>query len=113
MKAFVTPQFGYCPLVQMSHSRYFNNKINSLHERALRTTYGHRSHLFQDLLKKENLVSIHHRNIEVLVTEMFKVKNNIAPEITKEPFAPKMSPDGICNNRRRVNKRREEIREEE
>ena len=44
---------------------------------------------------------------------MFKVKNNIAPEITKEPFAPKMSPDGICNNRRRVNKRREEIREEE
>ena len=85
MKAFVTPQFGYCPLVQMSHSRDFNNKINSLHERALRTTYGHRSHLFQDLLKK---VSIHHRNIEVLVTEMFKVKNNIAPEITKEPFAP-------------------------
>ena len=102
MKAFVTPQFGYCSLVQMSHRRSLNNKINSLHERALRTIYGHRSHSFQDLLKKENCVSIHHRNIQALVTEMFKIKNSIAPEIIKEPFAPKMSPYGICNYGRKV-----------
>ena len=29
--------------------------------------------------------------MQALATEMFKVKNNIAPEITKERFAPKMS----------------------
>ena len=36
MKAYITPQFGYCPLVGMSYSRSLNHKINSLHERALR-----------------------------------------------------------------------------
>ena len=38
---------------------------------------------------------------------MFKVKNNITPEIMKILFAPKMSPYGLRNNnsfkRRRVN----------
>ena len=29
-------QFGYCPLVWMYHSRGLNNKINNIHERALR-----------------------------------------------------------------------------
>ena len=74
----------------MFHSRCVNNKINSLHDRALRITYSDRSSSFEDLLKKDNSVSIHHRNIQALATEMFKVKNNIAPEIMKEIFAPKM-----------------------
>ena len=59
MKAFVTSQFGYCPLVWMFHSRGPNNKINSLDERALRTTYVNRLSSFQDLLKKDNSVFIH------------------------------------------------------
>ena len=67
----------------MFHSRSLN-KINSLHERALRITYGDRSSSFENLLKKDNSVSIHHRNIKALATEMFKVKNNVAPEIMKE-----------------------------
>ena len=75
----------------MFHSRSLNNKRNSLHERALRITYGDRSSSFENLLKKDNPVSIHHRNIQALTTEMFKVKINIAPEIMKVFFAPKMS----------------------
>ena len=39
MKSFVTSQFSYCPLIWMFHSRRLNNKINSIHERALRITY--------------------------------------------------------------------------
>ena len=90
----------------MFHSRSFNNKINSFHERTLRVTYSDRSSSFENLLKKDNSVSIHHRNIQALVTEMFKVKNNIAPEIMKELFAPKISSYDLRNNdsimRRRV-----------
>ena len=52
----------------MFHSRSLNNKINFLHERALRITYGDRSSSFENLLKKENSVSIHHRNIQALAT---------------------------------------------
>ena len=39
MRAFVTSQFQYCPLVWMLHSRMINNKINRLHERALRIAF--------------------------------------------------------------------------
>ena len=87
-----------------------NNKINSLHERALQITYGDRSSSFEKLLKKDNSVSIHHTypsSIHYTSSSDWKVKNNIAPEILKELFAPKMSSYDLRNNslfnRRRVN----------
>ena len=49
MKSFVTSQFGYCPLIWMFHRRRLNNKINSIHERALRITYQERISTFQVL----------------------------------------------------------------
>ena len=61
----------------MFHSRGLNSKSNSLHERALRTSYGDELSLFQDLLKKD----YHRRNIQALATEMFEVKNNIARKL--------------------------------
>ena len=90
----------------MFHGRSRNNKINSLHERALWITYGDRSSSFENLLKNDNSVSIHHRNIQALATKMFKVKNKIALEIMKYLFAPKMSSYDLRNSdsfkRRRV-----------
>ena len=53
MKAFVESQFGYCPLIWMFHSRGLNNKINRIHERALRITYKNKSSTFQELLEKD------------------------------------------------------------
>ena len=38
-KAFVVSLFNYCPLIWMSHTKELNNRINSLHEKALRLTY--------------------------------------------------------------------------
>ena len=38
-KSFIISQFNYCPIVWMCHGRGLNNKINNLHERALRTVY--------------------------------------------------------------------------
>ena len=86
MKSFITYQFGYCPLVWMFHSKTLNNKINSIHERALRITYYDRKPLFEKLLRKENTVSIHHRNLQVLATEIFKIKSNMVLEILNEFF---------------------------
>ena len=31
MKAFITSQFSYCPLIWMFHSRSLNNKVNRMH----------------------------------------------------------------------------------
>ena len=73
MKAFIESQFGYCPLVWMFHSRGINNKMNRIHERSLRITYNNKSSSFQDLLDKDNSVTIHHRKIRTFAIETFKV----------------------------------------
>ena len=35
MKAFITSQFNYFPLIWMFHGRQLNNRINKIQERAL------------------------------------------------------------------------------
>ena len=85
MKAFITSQFSYCPLIWMFHSRNLNNKINRIHERALRLVYQNNLS-FSELLDLDNSVTVHQKNLQVLVTEIYKVKNGIAPEIMKDIF---------------------------
>ena len=86
MKAFIESQFAYCPLIWMFHSRTLNNRINRLHERALRLVYKDPDTTFQQLLDKDKTVTIHHRNIQKLATEMYKIKNGISPEVMKKIF---------------------------
>ena len=52
MKAFIESQFGYCRLVWMFHSRSLNNRINRIHERALRITFKASHHLSKTCLKR-------------------------------------------------------------
>ena len=86
MNAFFKSQFSYCPLVWMCHSRANNSKINRLHERRLRIIYSDKQSSFEALLEKDGSVSIHNRNIQILATEMFKIKNDLSPEIMTELF---------------------------
>ena len=79
MKSFVTSQFNYCPLTWMFHNRTLNNKINKLHERALRVVYKDINLSFQDLPDLDNSMTIHHRNIQKLAIEMYKIKNKLSP----------------------------------
>ena len=75
MKAFITPQFSYCPRVWMFHSRTLNNRINKIHKRALRLVYKNETFLsFDDLLKRDRSVSIHQKNLQILATEIYKTK---------------------------------------
>ena len=73
MKSFIESQFGYCPLIWMFHSRGLNNKINRIHERALRITYNDKLSSYGEPLTKDSSVTIHHRNIRALVIEIYKV----------------------------------------
>ena len=79
MKTFIESQFNYCPLIWMCHSRSLNTKINKLHERALRVVYKDDNLTFEQLLEKDNSVTVHHRNLRKLAVEMYKVKNNLSP----------------------------------
>ena len=86
MNAFITSQFGYCPLVWMFHSREMNNRINRIHERSLRIVYKNKQSTFQELLDRDKSVTVHHSNIRKLAIETFKVKNNLSPEILNDVF---------------------------
>ena len=89
MKAFITSQFNYCPLIWMFHSRQLNNRINKIQERALRLLNKDKKLTFDDILNLDNSVTIHQQNLQILVTEIFKVKNSLAPEIMIEVFEVK------------------------
>ena len=81
LKAFIESQFGYCPLVWMFHNRTLNNRINRLHERALRIVYRDPRLSFEELLELDNTFTIHHRNLQKLATEMFKARIISAPHL--------------------------------
>ena len=86
MKAFILSQFSCCPLVLMWYSRTLNNKINKLHERALRLVYDDRQSKFEELLNRDKPVTIHHRNLQVHPTELYKVHHRLAPESMNDNF---------------------------
>ena len=69
----------------MPTSRNINNKINRTHERALRLVYQNNLS-FSELLDLDNSVTVHQKNLQVLVPEVYNVKNGIAPEITIDIF---------------------------
>ena len=79
MKIFIQSQFNYYPLVWIFHNRTLNNKINKLHERALRIVYKNDNSTFQELLDKDNSITIHQRNLQRFAIEMYKVENNNLP----------------------------------
>ena len=79
MKAFIDSQCNYCPLIWMFHSRQLNTKINKLHERTLRTVHRDPTLSFEQLLTLDKSVCIHHRNLQRLAIEMYKIKENLAP----------------------------------
>ena len=80
MKSFIESQFRYCPLVWMFYSKKMHNRINKLHERALRVVYKNDDDLtFEELLVKDNSFSVHDRNLQRLAELMYKVKNGLCP----------------------------------
>ena len=59
MRAFISSQFGYCPLVWFFCSRKINNRINRIQERALRIVYKDYVSTFAQLLEKDCCVNSH------------------------------------------------------
>ena len=78
---FIISHFSHSPIVWMFHSQRLNNRTNNTHKRALMIIYQDYAAALIDLLEENNSLKIHQRNFQKLVTEMFKVKIGIAPEI--------------------------------
>ena len=86
MNAFFKSEFSYCSLVWMYHSRANNGKINRLHERCLQIMYSDKQSSFETLFEKNDYVSVHNQNLQILATEMYKIKNCLSTLIVTELF---------------------------
>ena len=53
---------------------------------------------YEELLTKDGSVSMHHRNIQALANEFYKIKNGLSPELFTEIFAREL--DSQYNPRR-------------
>ena len=85
-KGIILSQLRYSLLVWMCYSRTLINKINSLYERALRHVYDDRQSTFEEMLNIDKSVTIHHRNLQVLARELYKVHHVLGPELINDIF---------------------------
>ena len=85
-KSMIKSQFNYCPLVWMFCSRQSNNLINKINERSLRISYKNQRTCYHNLLETHNELTIHQKNLQVLMKEIYKIVNGIAPPIMNALF---------------------------
>ena len=93
----IKSQFNYCPLVWMFCSRQSNNLINKIHERSLRISYKDQKTSYHNLLETHNELTIHQRNLQVLMTEIYKIFNGVAPPIINSLFEFRSNEYNIIN----------------
>ena len=84
--SMIRSQFSYCPLVWMFCSRKCDNKINKIHERALRVSLQDFESDFETILVRNNDYKIHNRNIQSLMIEIYKFLKGLAPPIMDTLF---------------------------
>ena len=86
MNVFFKAQFNYCPFASMFHLCSLNNKIDRLLKRRLRIHYNDKRSSFEELSVRDHSFSVHRNNIHTVATEMYKVVNDITPEIINDVF---------------------------
>ena len=93
----IKSQFNYCPLAWIFCSRQSKNLINKTQERSLRISYKEQKTSYQNLLETHNELTIHQRNLQVLMTEIYKIVNDVAPPIMNSLFAFRSNDYNIRN----------------
>ena len=83
MNAFITSQFGYCSLIWMCHSRKILGQINKIHGRALRIVYTDYTSSLDELVEKSGSVTLYHKNLQQLATEICKALNGISSSLMR------------------------------
>ena len=73
-------------------SKSANKGINRTNKRALRVLYEDYDSAFGQLLEKDGSITVHQKNVQNLMTEMYKTTNQIYPAYMREFFEEKDLP---------------------
>ena len=71
--------------------------INRIHKRALRVILGDDLRDFESLLQNNRDIRSHHKNIQSLTIEMFKIKNKLAPPVMDSMSERRNEPYNLRN----------------
>ena len=101
----------------MFQSRKLNQNISKIQEKALRITYKDSESSFSELLQKDCAVTIHTKNLHILMSNMQKTRNELNPSFKREIFRENTIHYYLRNNNefrqptvRRVNNGTESVR---
>ena len=87
--AVIMSNFNYCPLIWLFCSKAANSTINRVHKRALRVLYQDLESSFEELLSRHDDVTIHVKNLQKLLLEVYKTLHHLNPSYLWESFQTK------------------------
>ena len=82
--AVILSNFNYCPLIWLFCNKGANKEIDRTHKRALRILYEDYESSFETLLARSGSNSMHIKNLQKLMTEIYKSMNHLNPSIVWE-----------------------------
>ena len=85
----IMSNFNYCPLIWMFCGKDANVSINRVHKRALRIMWQDIAAPFAELLARGNECTIHIRNLQKLMLEIYKCLNSKSPSFMWNIFQTK------------------------
>ena len=92
LTSVVLSNFSYCPLIWLFCSKTANKDINKTNKRALRVLYGDYDSSFDQLLARAGSITVHQKNLQSLMIEIYKTMNHLNPSYIWEFFVKKDIP---------------------
>ena len=86
INTFFYSHFNFCPLIFIFFIKAWNDKIENLHKRALQTIENYFTATHENLLAMEESITIDKRNLQFLITEIYKTLNDKILPFMKEIF---------------------------
>ena len=87
MQAFFLSHFSCSLLIWMFYDGTSNHRVNHIHEIELRFAYKDYQTDFGSLLEQWNLVFIHVKNLQLLMTEVYEIRSGLSPPFVKDIIA--------------------------
>ena len=94
--AFINNQFNYASIIWMFCRKQEYLEVEKIHYKALKIVYNS-NECYEELLIRNNEVSIHQKQLRTLATEIYKSLTDVNPDFMKNYFSVKEIPCSFRN----------------